>query len=72
MDPEQLKILYKNLFSTDDGKKVLEDLEKRFHFQNSTYIPNSDETIYKEGQRSVVVFIKNQLNQTNIKELINV
>ena len=72
MDPEQLKILYKNLFSTDDGKKVLEDLEKRFYFQNSTYIPNSDETIYKEGQRSVVVFIKNQLNQTNIKELINV
>jgi hypothetical protein len=29
---------------------------------SSTYVPNSDETVYQEGQRSVVVFINNMMN----------
>ena len=61
-DPGQQKILYKELFASPEGKKVLEDLEKRFSFKSSTFVPNSDETIYREGQRSVVVFIHSMID----------
>ena len=40
----------------------MEDLGKRFSMNNSTYVPNSDETVYKEGQRSVLVLINNMMN----------
>ena len=29
---------------------------KTFSFQTTTFVPNSDETIFREGQRSVVIF----------------
>ena len=59
--PEQLRVIFKELFSSAEGKKVLEDLETRFCYKSSTFVPNSDETIYREGQRSVVVFINNMI-----------
>jgi len=59
MNPEQIKILYKEVFNSDSGIKVLEDLGKRFSMHSSTYVPNSDETVYQEGQRSVLVLINN-------------
>ena len=62
MTPEQLKVLYKEVFTSDSGKKIMEDLGKRFSIYNSTYVPNSDETVYKEGQRSVLVLINNMMN----------
>jgi len=62
MTPEQLKVLYKEVFTSDSGKKIMEDLGKRFSINNSTYVPNSDETVYKEGQRSVLVLINNMMN----------
>jgi|TARA_R110002124_G_scaffold272925_1_gene442177 hypothetical protein len=62
MTPEQLKVLYKEVFTSDSGKKIMEDLGKRFSMNNSTYVPNSDETVYKEGQRSVLVLINNMMN----------
>ena len=58
--PEQLRVIFKEL-SSAEGKKVLEDLETRFSYKSSTFVPNSDETIYREGQRSVVVFINNMI-----------
>lgn len=62
MTPEQLKVLYKEVFTSNSGKKIIEDLGKRFSMNNSTYVPNSDETVYKEGQRSVLVLINNMMN----------
>tara|TARA_X000001382_G_scaffold106981_1_gene82525 strand:+ start:4075 stop:4284 length:210 start_codon:yes stop_codon:yes gene_type:complete len=62
MTPEQLKVLYKEVFTSNSGKKIMEDLGKRFSMNNSTYVPNSDETVYKEGQRSVLVLINNMMN----------
>ena len=59
--PEQLRVIFKELFSSAEGKKALEDLETRFSYKSSTFVPNSDETIYREGQRSVVVFINNMI-----------
>ena len=72
MNPEDLKKNYKELFSTPEGRIVLEDLEKRFSFQTTTFVPNSDETIFREGQRSVVIFLNGvtkdnkQLNEGEI------
>ena len=62
LTPEQVEVLYKEIFNSDSGKKVMEDLGKRFSMNSSTYVPNSDETVYQEGQRSVVVFINNMMN----------
>ena len=68
-DPNQTRILYKEVFSTAEGKKVLEDLEKRFSYNSSTFVPNSDETVYREGQRSVVVLIHSMIEEKKPIEL---
>ena len=63
-----LRVSYKQTFETDDGKKVLSDLEKRCHFLHTTNIKgDSHESAYMEGQRSVLLFIKQMLQNDNEK-----
>jgi|TARA_R100001082_G_scaffold31901_1_gene16381 acyl-CoA-binding protein len=63
-DLEQLNIAYKQVFESDNGKKVLEDLEKRCSYHTTTHIKgDSHESAFLEGTRSVVLFIKNMLNK---------
>ena len=63
-----LRISYKQVFETDDGKKVLSDLEKRCHFLHTTNIKgDSHESAYMEGQRSILLFIKAMLQNENEK-----
>ena len=63
-DLEQLIIAYKQVFESDNGKKVLEDLEKRCSYHTTTHIKgDSHESAFLEGTRSVVLFIKNMLNK---------
>ena len=63
-DLKQLTIAYKQVFESDNGKKVLEDLEKRCSYHNTTHIKgDSHESAFLEGTRSVVLFIKNMLNK---------
>ena len=63
-DLEQLNIAYKQVFESDNGKKVLEDLEKRCSYHSTTHIKgDSHESAFLEGTRSVVLFIKNMLNK---------
>jgi hypothetical protein len=55
---------YKIVFNSDDGKKVIEDLEKRCHEFVTTHDKNnSHETAFLEGQRSVLIFIKSMINK---------
>ena len=55
---------YKFVFSNDEGKRILSDLEKRCHeFVNTNDKANSHETAFLEGQRSVLIFIKNMVNK---------
>ena len=55
---------YKTTFNTDTGKRVLEDLKKRSHFYSTSHVKgDSHESAFYEGQRSLVVFIENLLNQ---------
>ena len=59
---KQLKISYKNIFESDDGKLVMSDLEKRCHYHSTTNVKgDSHESAYMEGQRSVLLFIKSML-----------
>jgi len=63
-DLEQLNIAYKQVFESDNGKKVLEDLEKRCSYHTTTHIKgDSHESAFLEGTRSVILFIKNMLNK---------
>jgi len=61
---KQLQEDYKICFDTDQGKRVLDDLKKRCHFYNTTHVKgDSHESAFYEGQRSIIVFIENILNQ---------
>ena len=63
-DLKQLNIAYKQVFNSDNGKKVLEDLEKRCSYHTTTHIKgDSHESAYLEGARSVVLFIKNMITK---------
>ena len=55
---KQLMEFYQITFESDNGKKVLEDLENRFHIHSSTIDDNNNNIAYREGQRSVILFIK--------------
>ena len=57
MKPEELKILYKTVFATDDGVRVLNDMAQRFCVHSSTFSTEPTETAYREGQRTVVLFL---------------
>jgi hypothetical protein len=59
---KQLKEFYKLVFESDAGKQVMSDLEKRCHYNVTTNVRgDSHESAYMEGQRSVLLFIKNML-----------
>ena len=54
---------YNFVFSSDEGKKVLDDLKRRCFYTSSTFVPdNANETFVREGQRSVVLHINNFIN----------
>ena len=55
---KQLMEFYQITFESDNGKKVLEDLENRFHIHSSTMDDTNNNLAYREGQRSVILFIK--------------
>ena len=55
---------YKICFSTDTGKRVISDLEKRCHECVTTHDKQSaTESAFLEGQRAVLIFIKNMINK---------
>ena len=57
---EALKSMYKQVFATESGKKVLKDLDARCNFRNTTFIQNdSIGTAFEEGKRSVFLHILN-------------
>ena len=65
---EQLKNDYKIIFNTDEGKRILNDLEKRCHEFATTFSKDSYETAFFEGQRSILIFIKAMIKNINNKE----
>ena len=55
---------YKIVFGSDEGKQVISDLEKRCHYNVSTFSKdNANETAFMEGQRSVLLYIKAMISK---------
>ena len=55
---------YKFVFGSDEGKQILDDLSKRCHEYVTTHDKQSaTESAFLEGQRSVLIFIKNMVNK---------
>ena len=72
MTPEDLRTLYKVVLNNDDGLKVIEDMEHRFHVHRSTFSSEANETAYREGQRTVVLFLKSMLlEQKELEQVVN-
>ena len=54
---------YKTIFKSDDGKMVMDDLEKRCFYNVTTFAKgDTNETAFYEGQRTVLLFIKSMIN----------
>ena len=63
---KKLRDNYQYILNTDEGKEVLSDLEKRCHYHSTTNVKgDSHESAYMEGQRSVLLFIKQMLQKEN-------
>ena len=59
---------YQFLFSSNEGKEVMSDLEKRCHHHTTTNVKgDSHESAYMEGQRSILLFIKQMLQKEKDK-----
>ena len=55
---------YKFVFGSDEGKRILDDLSKRCHEFVTTHDKQSaTESAFLEGQRAVLIFIKNMINK---------
>ena len=67
MTPEDTRELYKEVFTSVQGERVLDDLGLRFCEHSSTFSVEPNETAYREGQRTVVLFIKSMLR--DLKQL---
>ncbi len=58
---QELKEKYKFAFGSDEGKAIIDDLEKRCHYHTTTNIKgDSHESAYLEGQRSVLLFSRGE------------
>jgi len=58
---EELKLSYRRTFNTDDGEKVLKELESRFGDETTTFAGNPHESAFNEGQRATVLLIVRML-----------
>ena len=61
MTPEETIDLYKMVFSSAEGEQILEDMGVRFCEHSTTFSTDPCETAYREGQRTVVLFIKSMI-----------
>jgi hypothetical protein len=49
--------LFRDVFGTEDGRKLLATLAKNFHVYKTIQTPDPYVSAYQEGQRSVVIKI---------------
>ena len=58
---EEFKVTLKRLFDNKDGQQVIDFLSNKYYIDSTTFQKeiDKDKMIYREGQRSVMLFIKN-------------
>jgi hypothetical protein len=63
-DPNKLRVMYNDLFTSEAGKKVLGDLEARCNWRSSSYVAgDANATAFEEGKRAVLLHIHNMLRE---------
>lgn len=63
-DIKNQKQMYQITFNTPEGIKVLADLDSAY-YKRGSFSKDPYETAYREGQRSVLIRIKNNLEEEN-------
>ena len=64
MEIDDLQRIYRAVFTTDDGAKVLDYLKKRFGLYKSTHVPGDPhESAFYEGQRNAMLIILRMLEE---------
>jgi len=61
---KQLQSDYETAFNTKEGERVLADLESAY-YHRSSFSKDPYETAFNEGQRAVIVRIKNLIHRRN-------
>jgi len=73
MTPEDLRAAYKFILESNDGEVIMEDLELRFHIRAPVFTSGDPhETAFRDGQRSVILFMQNMLKEPRTTEEENV
>ena len=69
--PEQLEIIFHNVFDTDNGKLVLEYLKLQCFYYGTTHIEGNIE--YNEGMRAAILCIDRILNpiESDVSDSVN-
>ena len=60
---------YHRVLTTDDGKRILSDLTRRFVYDNDTSFGSANinyEAAYHNGEAGVIKFLINQMKQAEI------
>ena len=70
MTPEDLRAAYKFILESNDGEVIMEALELRFHIRSPVFSSDPYDTAYRDGQRSVILFMQNMLKPQTIEEEI--
>jgi hypothetical protein len=61
---EQLRDMYTQTFTSENGEKVLNDLANRCHAMSTTFISgDANASAFEEGKRAVFLHIKNMINK---------
>jgi hypothetical protein len=61
---EKVRYMYRETFASDNGAKVLGDLEKRCNMRSSSYVAgDANATAFEEGKRAVILHIHNMLEE---------
>ena len=69
MTPEDLRSAYKFILESNDGEVIMDDLGLRFHIHAPVFSNDPHETAFRDGQRSVVLFMQNMIkDRPPIKE----
>ncbi len=62
--------MYQSVFDTEDGRWVLQDLMKKHHYFDMKPIPGDEiSNAFKNGERSVVMFIFKTVQTNFIEQL---
>lgn len=66
---ELLKASYHKVFATEEGKRVLKDLQGVCFMNSTTINENANITAFNEGCRSVLLHIQTRMNLGSIHRL---